>query len=222
MTSQQTPEKVKQFPVVARDSDGSPEMTVKEQLLAMQWAQLKHDELYHKEITLLSVAGRIKHFALHMAKYLGYFADALDSGDKDRFERTLIDVFIITLASANTLNLSLGEALACQEAAAPSLKALGVELSRQFQFRTDDNIWFLKQFARDCGRLAKACESLDHVESHPFRETMLASILDLFKLTVIESSLIHVDLVERAKKRLRGVEAKSIFDSHYKAGQSVE
>ncbi len=54
-------------------------MTVEEQLLAMQWAQLQHDERYHKEITLLSVADRMKHFALHMAKYLGYFAETLDS-----------------------------------------------------------------------------------------------------------------------------------------------
>ncbi len=51
---------------------------------------------------------------------------------------------------------------------------------------------------------------------------MLTSILDLFKLIVAECSLFQVDLVERVKERLQGVEAKSIFYSHYKANQSAE
>jgi hypothetical protein len=213
MVSQQTLEKVRHF---TSGPDGPRAITVQEQLLALQWAQLKHDELYHKEITLLPVADRMKHFALHMAKYLGYFVDAIDT-DSDRFERTLVDAFIITLASANTLNFDLGKALGWQENAAPvNFKAFGIELATQCFPRSEDKIWFLKQFARHCGRLAKACESLDHIESHPFREAMLASVLDMFKLFVAEGTAHQIDLINGAKERLRSVETKNIFYSYNK------
>src|SRR5260221_5150544 len=127
MVSQQTLEKVRQFSNVASGPEGPRAMTVQEQLLALQWSQLKHDELYHKEITLLPVADRMKHFALHMAKYLGYFAEAMDS-DSDRFERTLVDAFIIALAAANTLSLDLGKVLQV-ETAALNFQAFAAELA---------------------------------------------------------------------------------------------
>jgi hypothetical protein len=159
----------------------------------------------------------MKHFALHMVKYLGYFAEATDLGDNGRFERTLVDAFIIALASANTLNLDLGKALGSQgNTASANFRAFGVELATQCSPRSEDKIWFLKQFARHCGRLAKACESLDHVESYPFRESMLASVLDMFKLFVAEGTAHQIDLVKAAKERLRSVETKNIFYSYYK------
>lgn len=132
MASEQTLEKVRQFSNAASGPEGPRAITVQEQLLSLQWAQLKHDELYHREITLLSVADRMKHFALHMVKYLGYFAEATDLGDNGRFERTLVDAFIIALASANTLNLDLGKALGSQgNTASANFRAFGVELATQ-------------------------------------------------------------------------------------------
>ena len=47
-------------------------MNARDQLLALQWAQLKHDEAYHKDVVILPLAQRVKHMALHNAKYTAY------------------------------------------------------------------------------------------------------------------------------------------------------
>ena len=51
-------------------------MSVSDHLLTLQWAQLKHDEAYHKDIVILPLAQRMKHMALHSAKYTAYFLTA--------------------------------------------------------------------------------------------------------------------------------------------------
>jgi hypothetical protein len=192
-------------------------MSVEEQLLAIQWEQSKHDELYHKEIVLLPVGDRMKHFALHMAKYAGYLADTVDSEDDPRFERALVDAFIISVAAANTLGLDLGRALARDEGVGGGLGTLGEGWAKTLCPEEQDKggIWFLRQFARCSGRLAKACESLDHIESHPFREEMRASVLDLFKLVVAEASARRIDLPKEWKERLQSIEAKHLFKTYY-------
>jgi len=194
----------------------SREMTLAENLLALQWNQLNHDELYHKDIVRLSVPDRMKHFALHMAKYVGYFAEAMDSQDSVLFERTLVDAFIISLASANTLNLDLGHELSCQAVSAcDSLTTFRVRLAAEFFPGGDDAIRFLKELARRSSRLAKACESLDHVESYPFRDSMMSSVIDIFKLLFAECSVLGIDLAEKVKSRFQAIEPKSIFHRFY-------
>jgi hypothetical protein len=218
MASQGTLRELQHCSTVNRDLERPALASIEEQLLALQWAQLKHDELCHRDILLLPVADRMKHFALHMAKYVGYVAEAIDTSDEQRLERTLVDAFIISLASANTLGLDLGDALARpHRARVEGLKALGLELANELGQREGDSIWLLKQFARHSGRLAKACESLDHVESYPFREEMRASIVNLFKLVAAAASLRHIDLVEKSKGRLEGIEGKNIFHENYRA-----
>jgi hypothetical protein len=202
--------KFERFPRIDSKVGDSREMTLAENLLALQWNQLNHDERYHKDIVRLAVADRMKHFALHVAKYVGYFAEAIDSEDSALFERTLVDAFIISLASANTLNLDLGHALSGQ-AVAGSLATLRVELAAKFFPSGADAMRFLKELARRSSRLAKACESLDHVESYPFREAMLSSVIDIFKLLFAESSVLGVDLVEKMKSRFQDTEPKNIF-----------
>jgi hypothetical protein len=212
MNPHETTAKYQRFPKIDSEVGDSREMALAEKLLALQWNQLNHDERYHKEIVLLPVADRMKHFALHMAKYVGYFAEALELGGSALFERTLIDAFIISLASANTLNLDLGKALVGEHSApTESVGKLGLQLAHQADMEADDRDTFLKRFARCSGRLAKACESLDHVESHPFRESMLSAVLDLSKLVVAEGALAKLDLVEGARIRHQGIEPKSIF-----------
>ena len=55
-------------------------MSVREQFLKLQWTQLKHDEAYHKDVVIMPLAERIKHMALHNAKYTAYLFDAADTG----------------------------------------------------------------------------------------------------------------------------------------------
>jgi hypothetical protein len=83
-------------------------MTAREQFLKLQWAQLKHDEAYHKDVVIMPLGQRIKHMALHYAKYTAYLLEAAETGDEARLTKTLTDAFVIVLASANTLNQDLG------------------------------------------------------------------------------------------------------------------
>jgi hypothetical protein len=194
----------------------SRENTFAENLLGLQWIQLNHDERYHKDIVRLPVADRLKHFALHMAKYVGYFAEAIDSEDSTLLERTLVDAFIISLASANTLNLDLGHALSRYATSeVDSLRTLRFKLAHEFFPEGADGVRFLKELARRTSRFAKACESLDHVESHPFREAMSSSVLDIFQLLLAESSVAGIDPVERAKARIQDIEPRNIFHRFY-------
>jgi len=195
---------------------------LEKELLDLQWAQLEHDELYHKDIVILPAAERMKHFALHFSKYVGYFAESIDSGDSTRFQQTLVDALIITLAFANTLNLDLGRALTQDATELPdTLEAVGSAIAGQSHLESDA-ISFLKQVARHSGHLAKACESLDHVESYPFREVMLSSVLQLFKLFVAEGSVLQVKLADKVKARLKTIEPKNIFYSRLAASRTKD
>lgn len=196
-------------------------MALRDKLLAFQWAQLKHDEAYHKDIVILAPAQRVKHMALHNAKYTAYFFEALDADDDARLSKTLVDAFIIALASANTLNQSLGNALG-DTAATTSLHTVGASLAQSLSRDCNDPIWFVRQFARHNGQLAKICESLDHLEPVPFYEGMQACNLALFKVVLAEASARGLDLEAAYRNRIRAVEARSIFDDYFRKGAGGE
>ena len=191
-------------------------MTDVSSLLRMQIVQLRHDELYHKDVVIMPFGERVKHMALHMAKYTGALAEALDAGDDARIDRVLTDAFIITLATANTLNQDLGREMGNGENGNSSLAALGFAAAHELG-RADDRLWLLKMFARYGGALAKACESLDHLESFPFRDSMRESNLNLFKLVLAEASARQMDLEHRYEMRLQQVEARSIFNDVWRS-----
>src|SRR5438128_2686877 len=96
--------------VTGRGTAMSPHIhsSAADELFALQVAQLKHDEFYHREIARLTVHARLNHMALHFAKYVGHLASAIEANDQRLIRRTITDAFVITLSSANTLNLSLG------------------------------------------------------------------------------------------------------------------
>lgn len=196
-------------------------MSVRDQLLALQWSQLKHDEAYHKDVVVLSLADRIKHMALHNAKYTGHLLEAIDKGDAPRVDATLVDAFIIALASANALNQDLGEELSA-EGATHSLRAAGEQLSAALPRDPVDPLWIVRQFARHNGRLAKLCESWDHLEAVPFRDGMKASILALLKAVLAESASRAIDLTAAYNSRIRTVETRSIFDKQFREGAGGE
>ena len=194
-------------------------MTVQRQMLALQWGQLQHDELYHKDIVRLPVGDRLRHMTLHMAKYLGVIVEALEARDDERIEGTLVDMFIIDLASANALNMDLGrEATAGRTQIFDNLVELGVAIATELGRPDDDGMWLVRRIAHHSGRLAKACESLDHLEAFPFRETLRDHVLGLFKVVIAEASFRQIDLTERSSARLKTVESANIFDDLYRAG----
>jgi hypothetical protein len=197
-------------------------MTIREELLGLQWAQLKHDEAYHKDVVVLPLGQRIKHFVLHNAKYTAYLFEAVGSNDQARILKTLTDAFVITLASANTLNQDIGQELDDSATRAISIKDFGGRLIASLPRDDADPLWIVRTFAYYTGRLAKTCESLDHLESIPFRDTMKSCNLALFKAVWAEASARKIDLVDAYKVRIREVEARSIFDRHHREGAGGE
>lgn len=184
-------------------------MTSTSSLLDLQWAQLTHDERYHKDIIVLPLGDRVRHMALHMAKYAGNIAE-IEGDDPQRVARILTDAFVITLATANALNQDLGQEVC--GGGPTDLQRLGQTLASDFG-GSNDLTGLLRPFARHAGALAKACESLDHVESYPFREAMKSSNLALFKLVVSAAAVRALDLDALYKDRMREIEMRSIFDS---------
>lgn len=188
-------------------------------LLDLQWTQLSHDERYHKDVVLLPLGERVKHMALHMAKYVGYLAE-IEGDDPDRVSRILTDAFIITLATANTLNQDLGRDLGAPKGSGFDLSTIGHELAGELG-TTNDVSGLFRAFARHAGALAKACESLDHMEPFPFRNAMRESNLALFKLVVAAAAVRSLDLTTLYAARLRVVEERSIFDDRLRYATAV-
>jgi hypothetical protein len=172
-------------------------------LYKLQVAQLRHDEQYHKDVVILPLAERIKHMALHNAKYSGYFIEAHDDSDSERMARVLTDAFIITLATANTLNQDLefqNESYVVRSSASDK-----------------NSLDFIKSYVKAAGTLAKYCEAWDHLENYSFRDAMQRSNLELVKLIVDEAALRGLDLIALYHERLLAVEKRSIFDRTFKA-----
>ena len=195
-------------------------MSVSDHLLTLQWAQLKHDEAYHKDIVILPLAHRMNHMALHGAKYTAYFLSAVDDGDEARFQRTLTDAFIICLAVANTLNQDLGRELTASNPDR-SLLELGNALAGKLG-RDDDPLWMMRQYCKHSGQLAKLCEAWDHLEDLQFRSGMHQCNLSLFSAVLAEAAARDIDLATAYRERIRAVEARSIFDNFTREGAGGE
>ena len=167
---------------------------VRQSLDQLQLEQFQHDEKYHREIARLTVQDRLKHMALHFAKYAGNLAEA--GTDQARVQRVVIDVFIIGTSSANILNLRLPGALYDQQEAS-----------------TGD--WDVDRFAAvltiQAGRMAAACEKLDHLEDFPFRATVAKAAVTLVDGAIKFAEACGWDLAALVRSRLGTIKEKMIF-----------
>lgn len=160
----------------------------------LQLAQFQHDEMYHREIARLSTQDRLKHMALHFAKYVGNLAVAGD--DEAQRQRVIIDVFIIGTSCANTLNLNLTDAM---PARAPAV-ASSAETSSYITILTIN-----------MGKMAASCEKLDHLEDFPFRTVIRDAVIAIVDATISYAESQRWDLQDLVKARLKGVKEKAIF-----------
>jgi hypothetical protein len=181
------------------------EMTETPILLQLQREQLRHDEAYHEEILVLDTARRTKHMALHQAKYTARFVAAEEDGDADLFRATLTDAFIISLATANIFAQNLSETLPEGIEDKGGLAALGVTLAE----RIAQTVSFVRQFSALTGEMAKACESLDHLEAFPFRQSLVRANTDMSQLLICEASSRQIDLAAAYEARISDVEQRS-------------
>jgi hypothetical protein len=188
-------------------------------MLGLQREQFEHDERFHREIARLTVHARLNHMALHFCKYTGQFATVCASGDTELRSKTITDSFIISLSSANILNLDLSEQVAPTLGYAATPRDLGLHLASHLYSTTKlDDHWLLIAHAVCAGRLARACEKIDHLEAFPFRDELRDAVLGLCRIALIGASVNNFDLSSAVQER-RGHIRRSSFISmlHQKA-----
>ena len=178
-------------------------------LLPLQKMQQAHDELSHRDILSFDLYKRLKHMVLHFYKYAGRIEVARSTGDLSQLRSTLIDSFIICMASANAMNLSLGEKIS-EIPESNDIDALARELGKTLQ-STDLFAESVRTLVILGGQMAKAIESADHMERGDPRADMESLVVQL--TVAVLSILGHQGgaLQTDIQTRLQGVELKSIF-----------
>jgi hypothetical protein len=207
---------------------------IQDQILALQAFQLFHDDNYHRDIVMLPIALRLKHMGLHQAKYAGgFFTATNDNGeitDRPRIEKLLVDAFTITLSTANILNQNLGQAISkdieenynklCQKSPVEAQLSISALCGAYFfmvpggiHVAGEETGWFARRFTIECGRIAKACEAIDHMEDLAFRRQIADANLAQLKLIFAMCWDLQLDLELRYIARMREIEARNIFDT---------
>lgn len=178
-------------------------------LLPLQRLQQAHDEIAHRDILSFDLYKRLKHMVLHFYKYAGKIEVAREVGDVESIRKTLVDTLIICMASANSMNHSIGKALVA-DAELPTLDALAHVFASDFE-RAGLGSQAVKSLVVIGGRMAKAIESSDHMESGNPRAEM-EELIPLMTRSVL-GVLGHYrpGLDEDVRARLAAVEKKSIF-----------
>jgi hypothetical protein len=184
-------------------------------MLDLQREQFEHDERFHRDILRLDIHARLNHMALHFCKYTGQFATVFASGDAELRSRTITDSFIISLCSANALDLNLSEKVAPSLGDTVTLHDIGIFLaSRLYPGARLDDAWLLAVHAIHAGKIARACEKIDHLEAFPFREELRESAVRLCQIALIGASTHSVDLLSAARERRRDIRLRSPFFAH--------
>jgi hypothetical protein len=183
-------------------------------MLGLQREQFEHDELFHKEISRLNVHARLNHMALHFCKYTGQLATVCASGDGELRSKTIIDSFIISLSSANILSLNLSEHVAPKLGYAATPRDLGLHLADHLYPTTSlDDRWLLAAHAVNAGKLARACEKIDHLEAFPFRDELREAVLRLCQIALIGASANNFDLFSAVQERRKYLRQNSFIST---------
>ncbi|MEQ1790613.1 MAG: hypothetical protein ABL857_09245 [Rickettsiales bacterium] len=176
-------------------------------LLPLQVQQQTHDEWAHRDILNLDTHNRLKHMILHFLKYAGKIAIARENDDKHALHTTLIDAFIICLATANALNVSIGKHIDIKAQDLEDLVSKLANVSNQH----DPYLDALLNIATLAGQMAKSIESTDHLEKGDPRSTMEVLIVQLTIALLSSLGKFPENLSFEIKNRWLSIEKKSIF-----------
>ncbi len=177
----------------------------------LQARQREHDVRAHPDIYYLPYADRMKHLTFHVSKYAGRLAKGeLAQAD---FNRTLVDTFIITLSAAEVLRIDFAEVLNkwTKVADQSDLIGLGHALCEGDCKPHVLQDWYFRKLADVAGKMAKACESLDHMEPIPYRDILSEAVVDLCRATIAVSSLVSLDLTMAVGQRWEFIEMHRIL-----------
>jgi hypothetical protein len=184
-------------------------------MLDLQREQFDHDERFHREIARLNIDARLKHMALHFCKYTGQFAAVVHDPENAPLRlKTITDSFIISLCSANTLNLNISEHVIPHLETAATLRDLGHHLARQlYPAAKLDDAWLMSAHAIHAAKMAAACEKIDHLEAFPFRDELQKAVLRLCQIALIAAYTNSLDLLSAVRERRREIRARNSFIS---------
>ena len=184
-----------------------------ELLFRLQMEQFEHDERYHREIARLNMHHRLNHMALHFAKYAGKLVEADD--DREKIQKTVTDTFIIALSCSNTLNFRMWDRVRpSSDAVAEDLVNLGWQLQEAVGGAPTGTAELARWVTVAAGRMAAACEKVDHLEPYPFRQAIEESVANLVKGCFVFASPQGWDLARLVRGRLQGVKEKSILHGY--------
>ena len=182
-------------------------MNAKNQILELQIGQIEHDNQYHKDIVRLSTPRRVTHLVLHLAKYAGKFVSSKKNNDYDFLESTLVDSLIVSLGIANALDIELIKQINDDLSVHSNLDSYGNTLAKSAELDKDRSFEFIcDNFPIYVGHMAKACESLDHLEPFNAREVLNKSILQIIILLLTSAAILKSNVFNLIQKRWDEVE----------------
>lgn len=176
--------------------------------MRLQRVQQAHDEIAHRDILSFNLHKRLKHMVLHFFKYAGKIEAARETGDLSELNRTLIDSFIICMATANAMNLSLERSMEIDRGG--DINSIAHKLSTEI---SEGDVFDLatRHFLLIGGRMSKVVESADHLERGDPRERMEVLVPMLAKVVLALLGRVNGAIEGSIRERLARVEQKSIF-----------
>lgn len=177
-------------------------------LFEMQAEQHHHDEKYHREVARLPLHQRLNHMALHFSKYAGKVAAASDT---DALVAIYTDTLIIAVSSANILNVELWNLIARKEGGFSDLLAFGRAHAVALGDTVSNRHSLLRETAIAAGRVAAACEKIDHLEPISYRSEIGAGIGRLAELATAFIARQGIDPTHAVRKRLADVKQRLVL-----------
>ena len=182
----------------------------------LQHAQRVHDERYHREVFNLSSPERVKHYCLHLAKYVGRFARNTGSDDEllETLRSTLTDAMIISLALSDILNIDIDEQLEREfgKRFKPGFEgwASVIDDSGKKMELPEIREYALKGCAEATGTLCRVAESFDRIESLDHRSLLIEGLLSWLSILIVSANQISLNLPLSIQARWKEVEQKQV------------
>ena len=154
-----------------------------ESVLDWQRDQYAHDMRNHFDILSLHKQDRLKHYAMHFAKYAGRLARGPKEPKPE--ERTFVDCLLVSLSAANTLHQKLS-------------------LTPR---RSNDTL--LIRITDAAGRFNDAAEKIDHLE--PFLDIAKAGNQDIFDALIDFALQKDLDVEKNLSDRRGQLRARQFF-----------
>lgn len=158
-------------------------MQTADNILNWQQDQYDHDMRNHFDILSLHKNDRLKHYAMHLAKYAGRVARG--DAESKPVSRTVTDAILVCLSAANTLHQKL------------------------IYTPNRSNSSLLVRITDAAGRVNDAAEKLDHME--PFIEIARTGNQDFFDALLDYSRTENLDIEELLELRRKELRERQFF-----------